>query len=114
MNDEAFGFSEADARGLLDLLNPADIGAAAPQPVQQLISVLVKITAAVSASSGATPGSGTGVMVRLQEAPGPVFTVVPITPTMPVPIKSFRTVAVAVDSLVLVVRDQLQNEWWIA
>lgn len=112
MND-VFGFSETDARGLIDLLNPAIRGTPAPPAVRQLISVLVKITTAISAASGTTPGSGAGEMVQLIETPGPTYTVASVSPPVTIAIKSFRSQAIAVDSLVVAVRDQIRNEWWV-
>ncbi len=106
-SETVYGFSESDARQLIDSIEPIVAGTGPPKPQRQLHSALLKVTA--TAMTGSTPGTGTGRLMQLKLVSS-VWTASELSPATDVAVRSYRTAALA-DAVVLAVREQLTNEW---
>lgn len=107
MAGEVYGFSESVAGQLVAMLGGDGIGASPNPAANQLNCVLMRVTA--SAMSGATPGTGTGRMMRLDQV-STVWTVVEVSPIVDSEVINLRKAALS-SQVVLVSRDRVTNQW---
>jgi hypothetical protein len=118
-SDDVYGFSRADASSILDLLNPPSLGADRPDPIRQIISVVVRIDGTMAAASCNSPSTGSGRVLELipVSSPGGVldrFELVEAPSGLVVDLKSFRPRPIFSGTVCIAVRDQIRNEWWVA
>lgn len=118
-DEEVFGFSRADAAAIIDLLNPPSLGADRPDPIRQIISVVVRVEGTMAAASCNSPSTGSGRVLELipVSSPGGVldrYEWIESSSGLVVYLKSFRPRPVFSGTVCSAVRDQIRNEWWVA
>lgn len=110
------GFRPDDAQQLIDLLNPVPEGHRKPNPIKQLLCVLVRVESAVSPATCQTPGSGTGRMMGtfLQTDVDPFLErlVWSTTPVI-INLRSWRSQMVPSGTFIVARREELRNEWTV-